>query len=170
MSTFGVNTVIKKEDSLLLVKRSDFDIWALPGGGINNGESVESAVIREAKEETGIDVEIDRLVGVYSRPEWKDGGDHSIVFLCKTITNDYRPDNKETIDCKYFRKDQLPFNVWPPHIEMINDSFSQYMLPVIKIQSYRWKLGEKVGWHEAVKLYMSSGLSGIEFVRLMLIQ
>lgn len=170
MSTFGVNTIVRKSDHVLLVKRSDFDIWALPGGGINNGESVEAAAIRETKEETGIEIEINRLVGVYSRPKWKDGGDHSIVFLCKPKTNNYKPDKQETVNCKYFEKDRLPFDIWPPHIEMIKDSFSELASLFIKSQSYSWKLGEKVGWDEAIKRFKISGLSGIEFIQNTLIQ
>src|SRR5690606_29127082 len=51
--------------SVLLIKRRDVPVWVLPGGGIEQGESPEQAVVREILEETGFTVKIDRLVGDY---------------------------------------------------------------------------------------------------------
>jgi ADP-ribose pyrophosphatase YjhB (NUDIX family) len=53
----------------LLIKRSDNDNWAIPGGAIDLGESLTHAAIRETKEESGIDCEITGLVGIYSDPK-----------------------------------------------------------------------------------------------------
>lgn len=53
---------------ILMIRRTDNDNWALPGGAIDLGESVTQAAIRETKEETGIDVEITGLIGIYSDP------------------------------------------------------------------------------------------------------
>ena len=54
--------------SYTLKKRSDNSMWGLSGGAIDPGESVINATIREAKEETNLDVEIDGLLGIYSEP------------------------------------------------------------------------------------------------------
>src|SRR5689334_1953988 len=65
----SVNVVVTNDaGEILLIKRSDNDNWALPGGAIDLGESMTQAGIRETKEETGIDCEITGLVGIYSDP------------------------------------------------------------------------------------------------------
>ena len=63
-------TAIVTDDSgdLLLVHKTDNDLWALPGGGMDPGESIAQAAVREVKEETGIDVEVTGVVGLYTNP------------------------------------------------------------------------------------------------------
>jgi ADP-ribose pyrophosphatase YjhB (NUDIX family) len=53
---------------ILLQRRSDNGLWGLPGGSVEIGESVTQAIIREVREETGLSVRVDRLIGVYSDP------------------------------------------------------------------------------------------------------
>src|SRR5260370_17383086 len=66
----SVNVVVTNDKGeILLIKRSDNDNWALPGGAIDLGESLTQAAIRETKEETGIDCEITGLVGIYTDPK-----------------------------------------------------------------------------------------------------
>ncbi len=82
-----VDAVIMYEGKLVLIKRKNHpykDIFALPGGFVDIGETVEQAVIREAKEETGLDIDIIKLIGVYSDPK-RDPRGHtvSICFLAK---------------------------------------------------------------------------------------
>jgi ADP-ribose pyrophosphatase YjhB (NUDIX family) len=70
----GVSAIILTADGVLLQRRDDNGMWGLPGGAVDPGESVREAVIREVREETGLEVEPVRLVGVYSAPE-----NHQIV-------------------------------------------------------------------------------------------
>jgi 8-oxo-dGTP pyrophosphatase MutT (NUDIX family) len=60
--------VVNDAGEILLIRRSDNDNWALPGGAMDLGESVAQAAIRETREETGIDCEITGLVGIYTDP------------------------------------------------------------------------------------------------------
>jgi ADP-ribose pyrophosphatase YjhB (NUDIX family) len=60
--------VTDTEGRILLQKRSDSGNWALPGGVMDIGETFAQSAIREVKEETGLDVRIDRLIGIYSDP------------------------------------------------------------------------------------------------------
>jgi ADP-ribose pyrophosphatase YjhB (NUDIX family) len=66
----SVNVAVTNEaGDVLLIRRSDNDNWAFPGGGVDLGESVAAAAVRETKEESGIDCEIAGLVGIYSDPK-----------------------------------------------------------------------------------------------------
>ena len=69
----GVFTVVfDDQQRILLGHRCDMDLWDLPGGGMQHGELPNEAAIREAKEETGIDIEIIRLLGVFTLPAPRD--------------------------------------------------------------------------------------------------
>ncbi|MCX8205146.1 MAG: NUDIX hydrolase [Candidatus Nezhaarchaeota archaeon] len=87
--TLTVDVVIFYEGGLVLVKRGREPFkgcWAIPGGVVEYGESVEQAAVREALEETGLSVELVDLVGVYSEPE-RDPRGHfvSVAFLARAI-------------------------------------------------------------------------------------
>jgi 8-oxo-dGTP pyrophosphatase MutT (NUDIX family) len=60
--------VINDVGEILLIRRSDNDNWALPGGAVDLGESLPHAAVRETKEETGIDCEVTGLSGIYTDP------------------------------------------------------------------------------------------------------
>jgi len=65
----SVNVVVTNaRGEVLLIRRSDNDNWALPGGAIDLGESLAQAAVREVREESGIDCEITGLVGIYTDP------------------------------------------------------------------------------------------------------
>lgn len=88
--TLTVDAIIKvNDDKIVLVKRKNPPYkgwWALPGGIVEYGETVEEAVKREVCEETGLEIEIEKLVNVYSDPK-RDPRGHfiSICFLCRKI-------------------------------------------------------------------------------------
>lgn len=89
----------------MLIKRKNDPFkgfWALPGGFVEYGEPVEQAAVREAREETGIDVDIKNLVGVYSHPD-RDPRGHtvSICFLAKPAGGTVTPAT-DAVDAAYF--------------------------------------------------------------------
>ena len=60
--------VTDDQDRIVLIRRRDNDLWALPGGGMDLGDSIVDTAVREVKEETGLDVEVTGLIGVYTAP------------------------------------------------------------------------------------------------------
>lgn len=65
----GCAVVPDPDGRILLQRRADNGEWALPGGGMDLGETLAACVVREVREETGFDVVVDRIVGIYSDPE-----------------------------------------------------------------------------------------------------
>ncbi len=81
-----VDVVVPSEEGRVLLIRRASDpyegLWALPGGFVEVGETLEAAAAREAEEETGLEVEVVRLVGVYSDPDRDPRGHNvSVAFL-----------------------------------------------------------------------------------------
>jgi ADP-ribose pyrophosphatase YjhB (NUDIX family) len=89
--------VLDDADQLLMIRRTDNDLYAIPGGGLEPGETVTQAAVREVQEETGIDIEITGLIGIYSNPEhvieYDDGEvrqEFSICFRARPIGGSLR--------------------------------------------------------------------------------
>jgi 8-oxo-dGTP diphosphatase len=87
-----VDVVIPAEEGVVLIRRGSDPFvgqWALPGGFVDVGETVEAAAQREAAEETGLAVELARLVGVYSDPDRDPRGHNvSVAFLARVLGGD----------------------------------------------------------------------------------
>jgi len=87
--------LLKNEKKLVLIRRKfpPFQgVLALPGGFVEVGETVESACIRETKEETNLDIKINKLIGVFSDPGRDPRGHNvTIAFLCTPLTKNENP-------------------------------------------------------------------------------
>lgn len=107
--TLGVNAAIFNEQGqILLTLREDFEVWCMPGGGVDEGESPYVAVAREAEEETGLQVRAVRFVGLYTRPSWMYLTPHIAVFVCEVIGGAIKPDPHEVLSISYFDPFNLP--------------------------------------------------------------
>jgi ADP-ribose pyrophosphatase YjhB (NUDIX family) len=129
----SVSAVVRRRgepDRILLMRRSDNAHWGLPGGYVEPGESVESAAQREVREETGFEIEVGRLVGVYSDPrvqviDYGDGRRVHAVNLCFEALAGSQgelgtPD--ETLELGFFAVDELPQPFVPIHAIRLNDA------------------------------------------------
>lgn len=87
-----VDVVIPSGEGVVLIRRGSDPFegqWALPGGFVEIGETVEAAATREAAEETGLAVELAGLVGVYSEPDRDPRGHNvSVAFLARVLSGD----------------------------------------------------------------------------------
>lgn len=87
-----VAIVTDDQGRVLLIHKTDNNLWALPGGGHEIGESIADTVVREVKEETGYDVAVERVTGLYTNPghvmAYDDGEvrqQFSIAFLARLL-------------------------------------------------------------------------------------
>jgi ADP-ribose pyrophosphatase YjhB (NUDIX family) len=136
----SVSAVVLHDGRLLLQQRADNGRWGLPGGSVEIGETVAEAVTREVLEETGFEVEIDRLVGVYSDPSlqvirYPDGRVWHYVNLCFQCTlagGSARLAPGETLAVEWFPQDALPGDLLGLHRQRIADALAGVVTPFIR--------------------------------------
>ncbi len=121
--------VVNSEGCILLERRSDNGLWGLPGGAIEAGESVRQAALREIREETGLEIRITGLVGVYSEPAerivtYPDNGDvaHLVdVALAAEVVSGKLTLSAESLELRFFHPDSLPWEIVPPARQPLQD-------------------------------------------------
>jgi 8-oxo-dGTP diphosphatase len=113
---------------LLLHRRRDFNIWALPGGQIEPNETGEAAAIREVHEETGYAIDIQRLVGEYSRPQLTGGT--QLVYVGSLISGTALQSGSETREVKWFPLNALPLSFPTAHRLVVQDTIANLPKPI----------------------------------------
>lgn len=135
----GANVAIFNDSGqVLLTRRQDNGLWCLPGGHMDLGERIDQTAVREALEETGLRVELERLVGLYSSyyPPGTFGEDSPARAIVVALFR-ARPSggtltlNAEVTEFGWFDPGQLPEDLIPQHVRRIRDTISETAAVVI---------------------------------------
>jgi len=106
----AVGTIIRNEaGEIVLVRRAiepGYGKWVFPGGYVDRGEEVLVAAVREAREETGLEIAIDQLVNVYSYP----GRAPVIIVYTATLVGGCLACDDESLEARFFAPDAIPWD------------------------------------------------------------
>ena len=121
---FAGGCIFNDKGDVLLQKRADSNKWGFPGGAIELGETPQMAAVREVKEETGLDVEAGKLIGIYTDLDMEyPNGDKAqsimMAFELKVISGELSCDKEETLELKYFPVDDAPDLFCKQHEELL---------------------------------------------------
>jgi ADP-ribose pyrophosphatase YjhB (NUDIX family) len=106
----AVGTIITDEERrVVLVKRAiepGYGKWVFPGGYVDRGEEVRAAAVREAREETGLEVRLDRLINIYSYS----GRIPVVVVYAATMIGGCLGCDEEGLEARFFEPDTIPWD------------------------------------------------------------
>jgi 8-oxo-dGTP diphosphatase len=131
--TLTVDAIIPYQGRIVLIKRKNEpfrDHYALPGGIVEYGERVEDALVREVKEETGLEVKIHKLVGVYSDPDRDPRGHFVSVCFIAIPTGGELKASSDAKEVRLFEIDDLPKLAFD-HGKMIEDA-KPYLMSILQ--------------------------------------
>jgi ADP-ribose pyrophosphatase YjhB (NUDIX family) len=118
----GADCVVRNETGkVLLLKREDFRVWTIPGGGSDPGEHPSATAIRETHEETGVDVALEQLVGVYT---FKQAHSLMFVYTARAVGGTLQT-SWESVDVRYFPPDALPGRMVGLHRDRLLDALRE---------------------------------------------
>lgn len=128
----SVSALIFKGERVLLAHRRAIDWWNLPGGAVDPGETVDEALRREVREETGLEVEVGQLVGVYSKPLKQE---IVLSFRCRVTGGTLGATEDDDIDeNSYFPVNDLPARTLPKHRERVMDALLNQQQTILRAQ------------------------------------
>ena len=156
----GACVAVIEAGHILLTQREDFEAWCLPGGHVENGESAAQAAVREVREETGLEVELTSLVGIYFRSAgWVEGSMHVISFAARPVGGTLHPQPGEVLEARYFHADTLPKPLFWGQRQRIRDALSGVAGSRVWSQYRPWPFAAGLKRQDIYSLRDQSGLS-----------
>jgi len=120
----AADVIIEVEDQIVLVRRKNPPHgWAIPGGFVEVGETVENAAVREAMEETGLPVTLEALLGVYSDPS-RDPRFHTISLVYVGQAKGKPKGADDADEARLFSEKELPSPIAFDHAKILADYFT----------------------------------------------
>jgi len=126
--TVGDAAIVNDAGQILLIRRADNGLWAMPGGALEVGETPAEGVEREAWEETGVGCQAVALVGVFDSRLCGSTSRHHLyhfVFLCRPL--DQPPEQPshahEVLETRWFAENELPVDMDPGHVTRVPEAF-----------------------------------------------
>jgi 8-oxo-dGTP diphosphatase len=116
-----VDIIIRQGDSIVLIERKNAPLgWALPGGFVDYGESLEQAALREAEEETGLVLDNLRQFRAYSDPG-RDPRQHNISLVFTASAEGSPAGGDDAAQARFFALDELPADLCFDHAQILQD-------------------------------------------------
>ena len=146
-------------EKILLIKRRTVPFignWALPGGRVDSGETVEQTIVREIKEETALDVVVICKIGEYHEQGVQDGVEYDYYpacFLVKTVGGEIKKQESEIEEIKLFSLDEIPEGLAFEHALMIKD--------YVTMHEATWRVERQLSFSIS-KLFKESRICGLE--------
>jgi ADP-ribose pyrophosphatase YjhB (NUDIX family) len=162
VASFGVAVAVLHEGKVLLTKREDSEMWCLPGGGVDDGEALAAAAVREVREESGLEVRLTRLVGIYSRPAWSN---HSAIFAAEWVGGALAPHPAEVVEAGFFDPAALPEDVLRWYRRPIREAAAGVGGSAVWTLDVPWPVPPGTSRAEVYARRDRSGLSRLEFAR-----
>ena len=118
-----VDIIIARNNEVVLIQRKNPPHgWALPGGFVDYGESFETAAVREAREETGLDITLVRQFHTYSAPD-RDPRQHTVSTVFIATAQGEPSGGDDALEARFFARDNLPHLVFD-HAAILQDYFN----------------------------------------------
>jgi ADP-ribose pyrophosphatase YjhB (NUDIX family) len=134
----GSAIVVNDAGEILLQRRTDNQLWALPGGTMDIGETITHAIVREVREETGLRVEPERIVGIYSDPKhvfaYSDGEvrqEFNICLACRIIGGEVRV-SEESSEMRFFERAEIDQLDMHPSVRLRIRDYLERSEPVLR--------------------------------------
>ncbi len=144
----SAGVLILREDKILFQRRSDNGKWGLIGGLLEMNETYEQAAVREAREETGLEIQPEALVGIFHNHHmvWSNGDAAHVItaiYTARILKGEPRTD-EESLELRFFGREEIPELFAEDHIAALEAYFRGDRYPLLRENSYGGKLPQHV--------------------------